>query len=101
MHLANDGSGEWLDLNFAHARPTLGPLCLSDHGLARLVEAYRAHGHKLAKINPLLPQMPVQDSVPEISALAGTLGGPFDTSGGPLLHCGRVRAPCCASLHAL
>ncbi|XP_019737357.1 2-oxoadipate dehydrogenase complex component E1 [Hippocampus comes] len=61
-----------------------------DHGLARLVEAYRAHGHKLAKINPLLPHMPVVDSVPEISALTGTLGGPFNTSG--LRHLGKAEA---------
>ncbi|KAG7230994.1 hypothetical protein INR49_025023 [Caranx melampygus] len=26
-----------------------------DHGLARLVEAYRAHGHKAAKITPYCP----------------------------------------------
>lgn len=55
-------------------------LC-SDHGLARLVEAYRAHGHKAAKINPLLPQNPVADSVPEINMLRGALGGRLDTSG--------------------
>uniref|UniRef100_A0A671LSH8 2-oxoadipate dehydrogenase complex component E1 n=1 Tax=Sinocyclocheilus anshuiensis TaxID=1608454 RepID=A0A671LSH8_9TELE len=44
-----------------------------DHGLARLVEAYRAHGHKVAQINPLLPQTPVLDSVPEIGLLNGFL----------------------------
>ncbi|XP_049578320.1 2-oxoadipate dehydrogenase complex component E1 [Syngnathus scovelli] len=61
-----------------------------DHGLARLVEAYRAHGHKLAKINPLLPQKPVLDSVPEISMLAGTLAGRLNTSG--LRHLGKAEA---------
>ncbi|XP_077601088.1 2-oxoadipate dehydrogenase complex component E1-like [Stigmatopora nigra] len=61
-----------------------------DHGLARLVEAYRAHGHKLAKINPLLPQKPVMDSVPEISMLTGTLNGQLNTSG--LRHLGKVEA---------
>uniref|UniRef100_A0A672NNA8 2-oxoadipate dehydrogenase complex component E1 n=1 Tax=Sinocyclocheilus grahami TaxID=75366 RepID=A0A672NNA8_SINGR len=44
-----------------------------DHGLARLVEAYRAHGHKVAQINPLLPHTPVLDSVPEIGLLNGFL----------------------------
>lgn len=55
-------------------------LC-SDHGLARLVEAYRAHGHKAAKINPLLPQKPVLENIPEISTLAGTVTGQLNTSG--------------------
>lgn len=55
--------------------------CLADHGLARLVEAYRAHGHKAAKINPLLPQQPVAHSVPEINMLTGTITGPLNTSG--------------------
>lgn len=55
-------------------------LC-SDHGLARLVEAYRAHGHKAAKINPLLPQKPVADSVPEIDVLKETVRGQLNTSG--------------------
>ncbi|KAL4658454.1 putative 2-oxoglutarate dehydrogenase E1 component DHKTD1, mitochondrial [Arapaima gigas] len=54
---------------------------LADHGLARLVEAYRAHGHKAAKINPLLPEKAVMDEVPEISTLTEVLHGPFDTSG--------------------
>lgn len=52
-----------------------------DHGLARLVEAYREHGHKYAKINPLLPQKPVLDSVPEIDMLSGTISGQVNTSG--------------------
>uniref|UniRef100_UPI0037E750CE 2-oxoadipate dehydrogenase complex component E1 n=1 Tax=Semicossyphus pulcher TaxID=241346 RepID=UPI0037E750CE len=52
-----------------------------DHGLARLVEAYRAHGHKAAKINPLLPQKPVADTVPEIDMLTGTIRGQLNTSG--------------------
>ncbi|XP_038548109.1 probable 2-oxoglutarate dehydrogenase E1 component DHKTD1, mitochondrial [Micropterus salmoides] len=52
-----------------------------DHGLARLVEAYRAHGHKAAKINPLLPQKPVADTVPEIDMLTGTIRGKLNTSG--------------------
>ncbi|XP_074534421.1 2-oxoadipate dehydrogenase complex component E1 [Halichoeres trimaculatus] len=52
-----------------------------DHGLARLVEAYREHGHKYAKINPLLPQKPVADSVPEIDMLSGTISGQVNTSG--------------------
>ncbi|KAM7396950.1 hypothetical protein PAMP_019953 [Pampus punctatissimus] len=51
-----------------------------DHGLARLVEAYRAHGHKAAKINPLLSQKPVADSVPEINMLTGTIRGQLNTS---------------------
>ncbi|KAJ8384333.1 hypothetical protein AAFF_G00205860 [Aldrovandia affinis] len=61
-----------------------------DHGLARLVEAYRAHGHKAAKINPLLPEKAVMDLVPEISTLNGTLHGPFNTSG--LRHFGEAEA---------
>uniref|UniRef100_A0A8C4IN41 2-oxoadipate dehydrogenase complex component E1 n=1 Tax=Dicentrarchus labrax TaxID=13489 RepID=A0A8C4IN41_DICLA len=60
------------------------------HGLARLVEAYRAHGHKAAKINPLLPQKPVADSVPEIDVLRGTLTGQLNTSG--LRHFGKAEA---------
>lgn len=55
---------------------------VSDHGLSRLVEAFRAHGHKAAKINPLLPQKPVLDSVPEIDMLRGIIQGPLNTSGG-------------------
>lgn len=58
-------------LNYAH----------TDHGLARLVEAYRAHGHKAAKINPLLPDSPVLETVPEISLLNGALQGPLRTNG--------------------
>lgn len=53
----------------------------------RLVEAYRAHGHKAAKINPLLPDDPVEDSVPEINMLTGTVQGPLNTSG-KLCLCG-------------
>ncbi|XP_072291457.1 2-oxoadipate dehydrogenase complex component E1 [Eucyclogobius newberryi] len=61
-----------------------------DHGLARLVEAYRAHGHKAAKINPLLPHKPVLDDVPEISTIAGTISGQLNTSG--LRHFGKLEA---------
>uniref|UniRef100_A0A668A8D3 2-oxoadipate dehydrogenase complex component E1 n=1 Tax=Myripristis murdjan TaxID=586833 RepID=A0A668A8D3_9TELE len=63
---------------------------LQNHGLARLVEAYRTHGHKLAKINPLLPQKPVVDIVPEISMLTDTLKGRLNTSG--LQHFGKAEA---------
>ncbi|CAB1445989.1 unnamed protein product [Pleuronectes platessa] len=58
-----------------------------DHGVARLVEAYRAHGHKAAKINPLLP---VSESVPEINVLRGSMTGPLNTSG--LRHFGKAEA---------
>ncbi|CAL1595005.1 unnamed protein product [Knipowitschia caucasica] len=61
-----------------------------DHGLARLVEAYRAHGHKAAKINPLLPDKPVLDDIPEISSLAGSITGYLHTSG--LRHFGKSEA---------
>uniref|UniRef100_A0AAQ5ZV97 2-oxoadipate dehydrogenase complex component E1 n=1 Tax=Amphiprion ocellaris TaxID=80972 RepID=A0AAQ5ZV97_AMPOC len=61
-----------------------------DHGLARLVEAYRVHGHKAAKINPLLPHTPVVDTVPEIELLTGTITGPLNTSG--LRHFGKAQA---------
>ncbi|XP_015246514.1 PREDICTED: probable 2-oxoglutarate dehydrogenase E1 component DHKTD1, mitochondrial isoform X1 [Cyprinodon variegatus] len=61
-----------------------------DHGLARLVEAYRTHGHKAAKINPLLPQQPVVDSVPEIEMLAAAVRGTLNTSG--LRHFGKAQA---------
>lgn len=61
-----------------------------DHGLARLVEAYRAHGHHAAKINPLLSQKPVDDSVPEINMLTGTIRGQLRTSG--LQHFGKAEA---------
>uniref|UniRef100_A0A7N5ZZR5 2-oxoadipate dehydrogenase complex component E1 n=1 Tax=Anabas testudineus TaxID=64144 RepID=A0A7N5ZZR5_ANATE len=60
------------------------------HGLARLVEAYRAHGHKAAKINPLLPEKPVVDCVPEINMLTGTIRGQLNTSGLP--HLGKAEA---------
>nr|XP_023664650.1 probable 2-oxoglutarate dehydrogenase E1 component DHKTD1, mitochondrial [Paramormyrops kingsleyae] len=63
---------------------------IQDHGLARLVEAYREHGHKSAKINPLLPEKGVVDNVPEISILTETLRGPFNTSG--LRHFGKPEA---------
>lgn len=62
-----------------------------DHGLARLVEAYRAHGHKAAKINPLLPQDPVVNNVPEINIITGALSGQLNTSG--LRHFGKAEAP--------
>lgn len=55
---------------------------LPDHGLSRLVEAYRGHGHKAARINPLQPDRPVLDSVPEIDMLKGIIQGPLNTSGG-------------------
>lgn len=61
-----------------------------DHGLARLVDAYRAHGHKAAKINPLLPDSPVLETVPEISVLNGALQGPLRTNG--LRHFGKAEA---------
>ncbi|XP_053174624.1 2-oxoadipate dehydrogenase complex component E1 [Scomber japonicus] len=61
-----------------------------DHALARLVQAYRAHGHKAAKINPLLPQKPVADNVPEIDMLTGTIRGQLNTSG--LRHFGKTEA---------
>lgn len=54
---------------------------ISDHGLARLVEAYRAHGHKAAKINPLLPDKPVADGVPEINMLTDSVTGTLHTAG--------------------
>uniref|UniRef100_A0A4W5P4I8 2-oxoadipate dehydrogenase complex component E1 n=1 Tax=Hucho hucho TaxID=62062 RepID=A0A4W5P4I8_9TELE len=62
-----------------------------DHGLARLVEAYRAHGHKAAKINPLLPDDPVEDSVPEINMLTGDtlISTPFHPG---LRHFGKAEA---------
>uniref|UniRef100_A0A8C7ULQ6 2-oxoadipate dehydrogenase complex component E1 n=1 Tax=Oncorhynchus mykiss TaxID=8022 RepID=A0A8C7ULQ6_ONCMY len=62
----------------------------TDHGLMRLVEAYRAHGHKAAKINPLLPEDPVEDTVPEINMLTGAVQGPLNTSG--LRHFGKAEA---------
>uniref|UniRef100_A0A3P8WCA3 2-oxoadipate dehydrogenase complex component E1 n=1 Tax=Cynoglossus semilaevis TaxID=244447 RepID=A0A3P8WCA3_CYNSE len=60
------------------------------HALAHVVETYRAHGHKAAKINPLLPQKPVMDSVPEINMLSGTIRGQLNTSG--LRHFERTEA---------
>ncbi|MBN3302804.1 DHTK1 dehydrogenase, partial [Amia calva] len=53
---------------------------LVDHGLARLVEAYRTYGHKAAKINPLFTGQSVMDMVPEVSLLTEVLHGPFNTS---------------------
>ncbi|KAK6319802.1 hypothetical protein J4Q44_G00089090 [Coregonus suidteri] len=65
-----------------------------DHGLMRLVEAYRAHGHKAAKINPLLPEDPVEDTVPEINMLTGAVQGPLNTSGSDQsLKVRRCRSP--------
>lgn len=61
-----------------------------DHGLARVVEAYRAHGHKAAKINPLLPQTPILANIPEISTLSGAITGQLNTSG--LRHFGKSEA---------
>ncbi|XP_034001906.1 probable 2-oxoglutarate dehydrogenase E1 component DHKTD1, mitochondrial [Trematomus bernacchii] len=61
-----------------------------DHGLSRLVEAYRAHGHKAAKIDPLQPDKPVADSVPEITMLTDTVTGTLHTSG--LRHFGKAEA---------
>ncbi|KAL0968739.1 hypothetical protein UPYG_G00271080 [Umbra pygmaea] len=61
-----------------------------DHGLARLVEAYRTHGHKAAKINPLLPEEPVIDSVAEITMLTGAVQGTLNTTG--LRHFGKTEA---------
>ncbi|XP_016384100.1 2-oxoadipate dehydrogenase complex component E1 [Sinocyclocheilus rhinocerous] len=61
-----------------------------DHGLERLVEAYRAHGHKVAQINPLLPQTPVLDSVPEIGLLNGAVHGVLNTA--RLRHFGKAEA---------
>ncbi|KAG8440021.1 hypothetical protein GDO86_005987 [Hymenochirus boettgeri] len=52
-----------------------------DHGLARLVTAYREHGHKAAKINPLFTGQAVMDMVPEIQVLSEILHGPFSTVG--------------------
>ncbi|KAJ1164601.1 hypothetical protein NDU88_005037 [Pleurodeles waltl] len=52
-----------------------------DHGLARLVTAYREHGHKAAKINPLFAGQAVINMVPEVQALTEILQGPFRTTG--------------------
>uniref|UniRef100_A0A8C7QEY1 2-oxoadipate dehydrogenase complex component E1 n=1 Tax=Oncorhynchus mykiss TaxID=8022 RepID=A0A8C7QEY1_ONCMY len=75
---------------FIQIKMDLPPSVYTDHGLARLVEAYRAHGHKAAKINPLLPNDPVEDSVPEINMLTGAVQGPLNTSG--LRHFGKAEA---------
>lgn len=48
------------------------------------MEAYRTHGHKAAKINPLMPNEPLMDKVPEISILTGSLPATLSTSG---RHC--------------
>ncbi|XP_029472672.1 probable 2-oxoglutarate dehydrogenase E1 component DHKTD1, mitochondrial [Rhinatrema bivittatum] len=61
-----------------------------DHGLARLVTAYREHGHKAAKINPLFTGQAVMDMVPEIKALTEVLHGPFCTA--DILHMGQEEA---------
>ncbi|XP_027694552.1 probable 2-oxoglutarate dehydrogenase E1 component DHKTD1, mitochondrial isoform X1 [Vombatus ursinus] len=61
-----------------------------DHGLARLVTAYREHGHKAAKINPLFAGQAVMENVPEIQTLVDTLQGPFNTTG--LLSMGKEEA---------
>ncbi|XP_053572446.1 2-oxoadipate dehydrogenase complex component E1 [Bombina bombina] len=61
-----------------------------DHGLARLVTAYREHGHKAAKINPLFAGQAVMDMVPEIQVLTEVLHGPFSTIG--LLNIGKKEA---------
>uniref|UniRef100_A0A8C8RQL1 2-oxoadipate dehydrogenase complex component E1 n=1 Tax=Pelusios castaneus TaxID=367368 RepID=A0A8C8RQL1_9SAUR len=61
-----------------------------DHGLARLVTAYWEHGHKAAKINPLLAGQAVMDMVPEIRVLTEVLQGPFSTTG--LLNMGKEEA---------
>lgn len=67
-------------------------LLLPDHGLSRLVEAYRGHGHKAARINPLQPDKPVLDSVPEIDMLKGIIQGPLNTSGGMCKTCRKQAA---------
>ncbi|KAK3525691.1 hypothetical protein QTP70_005847 [Hemibagrus guttatus] len=70
--------------------PHLSSRVACNHGLARLVEAYRTHGHKAAKINPLMASAPVMDKVPEISILTGSLPGTMITSG--LRHFGKAEA---------
>lgn len=67
-------------------------LLLPDHGLSRLVEAYRGHGHKAARINPLLLDKTVLDSVPEIDMLKGIIQGPLNTSGGMCKSCRKQTA---------
>ncbi|KAM4746828.1 2-oxoadipate dehydrogenase complex component E1 [Rhinophrynus dorsalis] len=59
-----------------------------DHGLARLVTAYREHGHKAARINPLFTGQAVMDMVPEIQVLTELLHGPFSTTG--ILNMGKL-----------
>ncbi|GCC38214.1 hypothetical protein chiPu_0016726 [Chiloscyllium punctatum] len=44
-----------------------------DHGLERLVTAYREHGHKAAKIDPL--SQGVIEMIPEIQVLTEALQG--------------------------
>ncbi|XP_062849359.1 2-oxoadipate dehydrogenase complex component E1 [Trichomycterus rosablanca] len=61
-----------------------------DHGLAQLVEAYRAHGHKAAKINPLMPDAPLMEKVPEIDLLYSSLPKSLITAG--LRHFGKAEA---------
>ncbi|XP_060770497.1 2-oxoadipate dehydrogenase complex component E1-like isoform X2 [Neoarius graeffei] len=61
-----------------------------DHGLARLVEAFRTHGHKAAKINPLMPNTPLMDKLAEIVILNSSLPGTLRTSG--LRHFGKSEA---------
>ncbi|XP_040199327.1 probable 2-oxoglutarate dehydrogenase E1 component DHKTD1, mitochondrial isoform X1 [Rana temporaria] len=61
-----------------------------DHGLARLVTAYREHGHKAAKINPLFAGQAVMDMVPEIQVITKVLHGPFRTAG--VLNMGKEEA---------
>ncbi|KAF4094906.1 hypothetical protein G5714_023984 [Onychostoma macrolepis] len=86
------GSKDRFIYSFTHVRHHVVPntACSIYHGLARLVEAYRAHGHKVAKINPLLPQTPVLDSVPEIGLLNGAVHGVLSTTG--LRHFGKAEA---------
>lgn len=59
----------------------LPPFPSADHSLARLLAAFRQHGHKAAKINPLFAGQAIVDAVPEIQALTEVLRGPFDTTG--------------------
>ncbi|KAL8222389.1 UNVERIFIED_CONTAM: putative 2-oxoglutarate dehydrogenase E1 component DHKTD1, mitochondrial [Gekko kuhli] len=80
---AESGAGGKAELREAGRRP-------ADHGLACLLAAYRQHGHKAAKINPLFAGQAVLDVVPEIQALTETLQGPFDTTG--LLNIGKEEA---------
>ncbi|XP_056429296.1 2-oxoadipate dehydrogenase complex component E1 [Hyla sarda] len=61
-----------------------------DHGLQRLLTAYREHGHKAAKINPLFAGQAVMDMVPEIQVISEILHGPFRTAG--LLNIGKEEA---------